>query len=261
MTDTTKPPPNRRAAAEAARKLLAPGIQHKVDLVAELADAAHAAIAAEEAFQTAERHVQACRTAYTERYRAALSGGWSDAELAQIDLPVEFIEQGPRRPPRPRTPAKAPTKQPSAPPEDGPPKTNHGAPDGQTNPAPAGPGAADTPVVAPQRRPGRRPLRRRCRRFHDRRRACGRRTTGGWARSVDGSVPPRRPVCGRFRRAVRSVWCGFSLCPAARSAMPWTAGGAPGVHASTPGSAGHCRRWRAQPAAPRDRRSRREPQR
>src|SRR5687768_12345588 len=102
MTPTTKSPPNRRAVADAARKMLAPGIQQKVDLVSELADAVLAALAAQDAFQTAERHLEACRADCAERYRAALSGGWSDAELTQVDLPIESIEPGPRRPPRRR---------------------------------------------------------------------------------------------------------------------------------------------------------------
>jgi hypothetical protein len=31
-------------------------------------------------------HLQACRTAYAERYCAALNGGWSDTELTQLDV-------------------------------------------------------------------------------------------------------------------------------------------------------------------------------
>jgi hypothetical protein len=127
MTRTTKSPPNRRTVADAARKLLAPGIQQKVELVSELADTVHAAIAAQDTFQAAERHLQACRTACAERYRAALSGGWSDAELTQLDLPIESIEPGPRRPPRRRTRVKAVADQPPAPADDAPPMADHGA--------------------------------------------------------------------------------------------------------------------------------------
>jgi hypothetical protein len=122
MAHTPKSPPNRRTVADAARKLLAPAIQQKVDLATALADAVHAAIAAEGAFHAAEQHLQACRTAYAERYRAAVSGGWSDAELTQLDLPVEALEPGPRRPPRRRTPAKTVADQPHAPGEHGPPR-------------------------------------------------------------------------------------------------------------------------------------------
>jgi hypothetical protein len=150
MTHTTKSPPNRRAVADAARKLLAPDVQQKVDLVTALADAVLAAIAAEHAYQAAEQHLQACRTAYTERYRAAVSGGWSDAELAQLDLPVEALEQGPRRPPRRRTPAKTVAEQPPALAQDGPPRADHGAQDEHTDPADAGPAAADARAFAAQ---------------------------------------------------------------------------------------------------------------
>jgi hypothetical protein len=143
MTHTTKAPPNRRAAAEAARRLLAPGIQQKVDLVSELADAVHAAIAAEDAFQAAEQHRQACRTAYAERYRAALSGGWSDAELTQLDLPIDSLEQGPRRPLRRRSAVKAVANQRPAPAEDGPPAADSGAQNERNAPRDADPGAAD----------------------------------------------------------------------------------------------------------------------
>jgi hypothetical protein len=173
MTHTTKPPPNRRAAAEAARRLLAPGIQQKVDLVSELADAVHAVIAAKDAFQAAERQLQACRTAYAEQYRAALSGGWSDAELTQLELPVEFLEQGPRRPSRRRSAVKDVADQPPAPAEDGPPAADDGAQKGQTTPADADPDAANPRAVAaqppPQPTPTGPPMPRRYR--HDPRRA------------------------------------------------------------------------------------------
>ena len=203
MTHTTKSPPNRRAVADAARKLLAPGIQQKVDLASALADAVLAALAAEDAFQAAEQHLQACRTAYAERYRAALSGGWSDAELTQLDLPVEALEPGPRRPPRRRTRVKAVADQPPAPADDGPPTAGHGAQNGRTAPADADPGAADarafaSAAAAPA----------------DAHRAAdagavmttGERRRGGTpgrsARSVDAPVPPRGPVCARFRARV-----------------------------------------------------------
>jgi hypothetical protein len=77
------------------------------------ADAVHAAIAAQDAYQAAEQPVQTCRTAYAERYRAAVSGGWSDAELTQLDLPVEALSRarGGRRggePPRKPSPTSRP---------------------------------------------------------------------------------------------------------------------------------------------------------
>jgi hypothetical protein len=59
MTPTTKSPPNRRVGANATRKLLAPGIQQRVDLVSELTDAVLAAIATQDAYQAAEQHLQA----------------------------------------------------------------------------------------------------------------------------------------------------------------------------------------------------------
>ena len=153
MTHPTKSPPNRRAAADAARKLLAPRIQQKVDLVSELVDAVLAALAAEDAYRAAERHLQACRAAYVERYRAALSGGWSDAELTQLDLPVEALGPGPRQPPRRRTPVKAVADQPPAPAEDGPPMADHGAQHEQTDPADADPGPADAGALTTQPAP------------------------------------------------------------------------------------------------------------
>jgi hypothetical protein len=158
MTLTTKSPPNRRAAADAARKLRAPGVQQKVDLVSELTDAVLAAIAAQDAYQAAEQHLQACRTAYAERYRAALSGGWSAAELTQLDLPIESIEQGPRRPPRRRTPAKAGADQSPAPAGPAPP-ADHRAHDGHTDPADADPGAADARALTAQPPPEQTPTR------------------------------------------------------------------------------------------------------
>ena len=224
MTHTTKAPPNRRAAADAARKLLAPGIQQKVDLVSALADAALAALAAEDAYQAAEQHLQACRTAYAERYRAAVSGGWSDAELTQLDLPVEALEQGPRRPPRRRTPAKTVADQPPAPAETARRRPTTAPRTGKPirlMPTPALP----TPAPSPRsRRPGRRLRGRRCRCCHDRRRAPSWRHSGPLG-AVGGRLGAARWTGLRsIPRADRSARHGFVSCPAGRSAAPWTAG-------------------------------------
>lgn len=71
---------SRKEAADAARRLL----QSKVELVGNLADSGARVDAAEAALEAASVARDTARSEYADQYKAALSAGWTDAELAEV---------------------------------------------------------------------------------------------------------------------------------------------------------------------------------
>ena len=131
--------PTRRAAAAAARELLRP----KLDRISEIAEAARTIELAVEARDAANRHIVECQQAYARARRAALDGGWTEAELRQLGWgPVTTHEQRRRRSAArtrtPRQPVSDPTHAaPSAAPEH--PDTEQEWANATEGPVPAGP--------------------------------------------------------------------------------------------------------------------------
>ena len=89
----------RRAAAAAARELLAQEVQDRAELVAALYDARLAVQAAEAAAATAQEQVRERRRSYAAARQAALAGGWTSDQLDNLGWTAEHTT---RRPPRQR---------------------------------------------------------------------------------------------------------------------------------------------------------------
>jgi hypothetical protein len=96
MTHTTM---TRRAAAAAARELLAQEVQDRAELVAALYDARLAVHAAETAAAAAQEQVRERRRSYAATRQAALAGGWTSDQLDNLGWTAEHTT---RRPPRQR---------------------------------------------------------------------------------------------------------------------------------------------------------------
>jgi hypothetical protein len=96
MTHTTM---TRRAAAAAARELLAQEVQDRAELVAALYDARLAVHAAETAAAAAQEQVRERRRSYAAARQAALAGGWTSDQLDNLGWTAEHTT---RRPPRQR---------------------------------------------------------------------------------------------------------------------------------------------------------------
>jgi hypothetical protein len=118
---------NNDDVARAARRLLQPLLDSRVEAVAKLAAAAGEVDTAEAAVAAARQRTTRARASYQERRREALGAGWRNPELESLGLPAQYARPAPQRrhtaSPAPPAPGRVKTdasngREPTTPPAD-----------------------------------------------------------------------------------------------------------------------------------------------